>query len=123
MSKFAIYPVATGVKFDLRAENGETIATSEVYTSAAQALRGIESVRNSAAAGKIQDLTGTGKRVTNPKFEVYQDKRDAFRFRLKARNGETVAASEAYSTKAACMTGVESVIKNAPSAVIEEEKE
>ena len=117
-----IYPVATGVKFDLKAENGESIATSEVYTSVAQCLRGIESVRKSAAAGKFQDLTSTDSKITNPKFELYQDKRGDFRFRLKARNGETIAASEAYSTKAACMAGVESVIKNAPNAEVEEEQ-
>lgn len=121
MGKFVIYPVPTGVKFDLKAENGESIATSEVYTSTAQCLRGIESVRKCAATGKLLDLTSVDKKVTNPKFELFQDKRGDFRFRLKARNGETIAASESYSTKAACLTGVESVIKNAPAAEIEEQ--
>ena len=122
MSKFVIYPVATGVKFELRAGNGEGIAASEVYTSAAVCLRGIEACRKCAAAGKLHDLTEPGEKgPTNPKFELYRDKRGAFRFRLKARNGQTLASSEGYSTKAACLGGVESVIKNAPTAPIEYE--
>lgn len=121
MSKFVIKSVATGVKFELLAGNGESIAASEVYTSRALCLRGIESVRKCAAAGKLHDLTQLGEKApTNPKFELYQDKRGDFRFRLKARNGEVIASSESYTTKPACLTGIESVIKNAPGAEIEE---
>jgi uncharacterized protein YegP (UPF0339 family) len=48
------------------------------------------------------------------KFEVYQSgKKDEFRFRLKADNGETILSSEGYTTKASCMNGIESVKKNA----------
>ncbi len=54
------------------------------------------------------------------KFEVYTDKKGEFRFRLKAGNGETIAASEGYTTKAACLNGIESVKKNAPDAEVVE---
>ena len=47
------------------------------------------------------------------KFEVYTDKGGAYRFRLKAGNGQTILASEGYTTKAACTNGMESVKKNA----------
>ena len=48
------------------------------------------------------------------KFEVYQSgKKDEFRFRLKADNGETILSSEGYTTKASCLNGIESVKKNA----------
>lgn len=46
------------------------------------------------------------------KFEVYQDARSEFRFRLKAGNGQKILASEGYSAKAGCMNGIESVRKN-----------
>lgn len=49
------------------------------------------------------------------KFEVYADKGGDYRFRLKAGNGEIILSSEGYSSKAACMNGVESVKKNAPN--------
>ncbi|MBO5137755.1 MAG: YegP family protein [Spirochaetaceae bacterium] len=59
--------------------------------------------------------------MSNPKFEVYKDKAGEFRFRLKAKNGENIAASEGYKAKASCMNGIESVKKNAPKAEIVEE--
>lgn len=52
------------------------------------------------------------------KFEIYKDARGEFRFRLKAANGEVIAASEAYKTKAAAQNGVESVRTNAPAAAL-----
>lgn len=120
MSKFVIREVNTGVKFDLKAGNGEVIATSEVYDSRAACKKGIDCVRKVSAAGKVEDLTTQGKPLTNPKFEVYKDKSGAFRFRLKARNGKIVAVSEGYSTHSACLDGVESVCRNGPEADIEE---
>ena len=54
------------------------------------------------------------------KFEVYKDKSKKFRFRLKAGNGEIIASSEAYESKAGCMKGIESVRKNAPKAKLVE---
>ena len=35
MGKFAVKTVPTGIKFDLKASNGEVIATSQVYSSEA----------------------------------------------------------------------------------------
>ncbi|GIU57378.1 DUF1508 domain-containing protein [Arthrobacter sp. NicSoilC12] len=53
------------------------------------------------------------------KYEVYKDKSGGFRFRLKASNGEVIASSESYKTKASAMGGVESVKKNAASPVVD----
>ena len=46
------------------------------------------------------------------KFECYRDNAGQYRFRLKARNGEIILASQAYTAKAACQKGIESVRKN-----------
>lgn len=46
------------------------------------------------------------------KFEVYQDTKNEYRFRLKASNGQTILASEGYAAKAGCMNGIESVREN-----------
>jgi len=121
MGKFVIKTVKSGIKFDLKAGNGEVIATSEVYTSEAACKNGIESVRKNATLAKLEDQTAEGfETVTNPKFEVYQDKAGEYRFRLKARNGEIIAVSEGYKAKASCLNGIESVRKNAPDAPVEE---
>lgn len=50
------------------------------------------------------------------KFEIYSDKGDKFRFRLKAGNGEIIAVGEAYESKASAKNGIESVKKNAADA-------
>ena len=121
MGKYVIRRTVTGVKFDLRAGNGEIIATSEVYETEAACLKGIESVRKNAERAKLLDLTESGKSVTNPKFELFEDKKGDFRFRLRARNGGVIAVSEGYSTKAACCGGIESVRRNGPDAPIESE--
>lgn len=119
MGKFVVRATNTGTKFDLKAGNGEVIATSEVYASEAACMNGIQSVRNNCV-GEIEDQTVEGfETVKHPKFEVYQDKAGEFRFRLKARNGEIIATSEGYKTKTSCLNGIESVKKNAPDAPIE----
>ena len=123
MGKFVIKTVKSGIKFDIKAGNGEVIATSEVYTSEAACKNGIESVRKNATLAKLEDQTVEGfETVTNPKFEVYQDKAGEYRFRLKARNGEIIAVSEGYKAKASCMNGIESVRKNAPDAPVVEKE-
>ncbi|TMU54643.1 YegP family protein [Flagellimonas algicola] len=46
------------------------------------------------------------------KFEIKTDKSGQFRFNLKAGNGQVILSSEAYTTKAACENGIESVKTN-----------
>ncbi|GAB4403946.1 MAG: YegP family protein [Bacteroidia bacterium] len=47
-------------------------------------------------------------------FELYQsEKSGEYYFRLKAKNGQIILASEGYSSKAAAQSGIESVKKNA----------
>lgn len=114
MDRFVIRTVESGVKFDLKAANGQTILTSEVYETAAACRRGIASVRKNAPTAKVEDQTGEMYKVlTNPKFELYRDKAGAYRFRLKARNGQIIAVSESYDRKAGCIAGIESVRQNA----------
>ena len=120
MGKFVIKEVSTGVKFDLKASNGEVIATSEIYSSEAACKKGIESVIKNAPVAGLEDQTVEGfEKVKHPKFEMYADKKGEFRFRLKATNGEVIAVGEGYSSKAACKNGIESVRKNAAEGKIE----
>ena len=117
MGKFVLKPTKTGFVFNLKAGNGEVIAVSEVYTTEAACLKGIESVRKNAVEAKLEDQTVEGfEKVTNPKFEVYMGKAGEFRFRLKARNGEIIATGESYKAKASCLNGIDSIRRNAPEA-------
>ncbi|MEU4544107.1 YegP family protein [Nonomuraea dietziae] len=53
-------------------------------------------------------------------FVITKDRRGEFRFKLVASNGQTIAISEGYTTKAACVNGIDSVRKNAPEAAVED---
>ena len=122
MGKFIAKKTNTGFKFDLLAGNHQVIATSEIYATGAACRKGIESVRKCAPAAGLEDQTEDGfKRLSNPKFELYVDKAGQYRFRLKARNGKIIAASEGYTTKAGCENGIESVRANAAESEITEE--
>ena len=67
----------------------------------------------SQAAAKAAGVTG--------KFELFKDVGGKFRFRLKAANGQVIASSEAYETKAAAQNGIKSVRTNAPTGRIDDQ--
>ena len=54
------------------------------------------------------------------KFELFKDSAGKFRFHLKAANGEIIAASQGYTSKAAAQTGIASIKDNAASAPTED---
>ena len=118
MGKFEVKEVKSGIKFNLKAGNGEIIATSEIYTTEGACMNGIESVKKNCL-GAIEDQTVENVvAVKHPKFEVYKDKAGEFRFRLKAPNGQIIASSEGYVKKDSCKNGIESVRKNSADSPI-----
>ena len=120
MGKFVVKQTASGFKFDLKAGNNETIATSEVYETKAACLKGVESVKACCVGGVEDQTVEPVVAVKHPKYELYTDKAGEFRFRLKASNGQIIATSEGYKSKSGCENGIESVKKNAPEAEVVE---
>ena len=119
MGKFVIKQAKSGFMFNLKAGNGEIIATSETYNTLDACKNGIASVQKNAPIAAIEDQTKADFQTEkNPKFEVYADKRGEFRFRLKAANGQIIAVGEGYKAKASCLNGIASIVKNAPDAAI-----
>jgi len=108
MGKFVITKRTNGeFQFNLRAGNGQSILSSEGYSSKASCDNGIESVRkNSQDASKFESKT-----ASNGKFH----------FNLKATNGQIIGSSQMYETEASCNNGIESVKNNAADAILEEE--
>ena len=96
-------------RFVLKAGNGETILTSELYKAKSSALNGIESVKKNAHFDE--------------RYERKVDKAGHPRFNLKAMNHEIIGSSEGYNSEAARENGIESVKKNAPEAEIVDETE
>lgn len=122
MGKFEIKKTKNdGFIFNLKAGNGEVIATSETYNSLEACKNGIGSVTANAPDAGIEDQTVENPETKkNPKFEVYTDKKGEFRFRLKAKNGQIIATGEGYKAKAGCLNGIESIKKNVIDAKIVE---
>ena len=116
--KFVIKKTKSGeYTFNLKAANGEIILlASESYTTQSACENGIESVRKNAQAS-IEDQTRE-ESEKNPKYELYLDKANEFRFRLNAANGENIGKSEGYKAKASAKKGIASVGKNAPEAPV-----
>ena len=116
MSASSIKKVNTGIMFNLKADSGQVIAT------AASCKTSIESVRRNAPIAALEDQTVEGfAAAKRPKFEIYVDNAGEFRFRLKATNGEIIAASEGCAAKESCENGIASVRENAPVAEMVEE--
>ena len=105
--------------FNLYASNNVIVATSQIYSSSTSAMNGIKSVIANAPTAPIEDQTL--KNVTAvpfPKWEIYLDKGEQYRFRLCASNGSCVCHSQGYTTKTNCKKGIESIIKFAADAEI-----
>jgi uncharacterized protein YegP (UPF0339 family) len=54
------------------------------------------------------------------KFEISKDHAGKFRFHLKAPNGEIIAASQGYESKASAEKGIEAIKTHAPGAKVED---
>ncbi len=108
MGKFVVTTRKNGeIQFNLEAGNGQVIFTSEGYSSKAACLNGIESVKKNS-----QDAARFEKKTTDS---------GAFRFNLKATNGQVIGVSQNYTTEANRDNGIASVMKNAPEASVIDE--
>ena len=124
MGKFVIKEKNDKFSFRLKATNGEIIAVSQSYKSIVTCKAGIDSVMRCAPVAAVENQTVEGYATEkHPKFEVYTDKAGESRFRLKAKNGQIIAASEGYSSMKSCLNGIESVRKNSVDAKIVMEEE
>lgn len=108
MGKFVIKKSSNGQHyFNLKADNGQVILSSEMYTSKAGCENGVTSVKTNAGNidNYVLQLSGNQK----------------YYFNLKAANGEIIGTSEMYETEAGRANGIDSVKSNAPKAGVEEE--
>ena len=82
--------------FNLKADNGQVILSSEMYTGTSGRDNGIESVMENAAKDeRFERVSSGGKHY----------------FKLKAGNGQVIGTSEMYESTAGRDNGIESVKK------------
>ena len=56
------------------------------------------------------------------KFQIYQDRKGEYRWRLRASNGEIIADSnEGYSSKTSCKHGIDLIKQQAAGAEVEDQ--
>lgn len=110
---FEIYKdKAEDYRWRLKAGNGAVLATpGQGYKKLADCKKGVENMQKA----------GTDEKM---KFEVYEDTKKEFRWRLKAGNGQVIAtASEGYKAKADAEKAIESIKAKAPKAEVVELKD
>ncbi len=120
--KFTIVKTPKGFyRFTLYASNHQVVLMSENYTTLRACREGIQSIQKNAFS-QVEDQTlKTVEKKGYPKYEVYLDKAEQYRFRLLARNGQIVGIPEAgYASKSGCLNGIEAVGRAAPDAEIDE---
>ena len=107
MGKFVITKRVTGdFQFSLKAGNGETILSSEGYSTKSNCQNGIDSVKRNAPDENKYDL----KIAANGKFY----------FTLEAVNGQTIGISELYENETGRNHAILSVKTHAPGAIIQD---
>lgn len=107
MGKFEIVQRKNGeFQFNLKADNGKVILTSEGYTSKAGCEKGIESVRKHALTASSFD------RKVSANGKMY--------FNMIAANGQVIGTSEMYESVHGVDIGIESIMSNAPIAKVYE---
>lgn len=117
---FLIYEdAAEAYRFRLRAPNNEIIAVSEGYRSRTSCINGVKTVKRYCNAD-IQDQTTDGPPLSNPKFQIYQDAANKYRFRLRALNGEIILTGEAYESKQGCQNGIQAIKRYCSGARIQD---
>lgn len=99
MGKFEIKLAKNGeFFFNLKADNGQVILTSEMYTTKASCNNGISSVQKNC--------------TIDERYERKTSKNQKFHFNLKAPNGQVIGSSEMYESSAGMENGIASVKKN-----------
>jgi len=108
MGKFVIKKRSNGeFQFNLHANNGQIILSSEGYASKAGCENGISSTRVNA-----QDDSRFERKISTS-GKPY--------FNLKAANGQVIGASEMYESAAAREGGIASVKVNSVNASVEDQ--
>lgn len=101
--KYEVYQAGDGVKYNLKASNGEILVSSEVYSTRDGVVKAIEAIKRNVETGEIR---------------VFADKHGNYKFKLTAGNHRVIAISAHYTTEKSAQRASESFKKFALSADI-----
>ncbi len=118
MGKFTVQQIRSGYKFNLKAGNGQIIASSRIFHLLPDCMAAIERVKACCAAPVEDQTLHTHPTLAFPKFEVRHTERGAICFYLMDEAGGLLAHSKQYTAKRSCLAGIRSMAENAPDAEI-----
>ena len=103
--KFEVYKDKKGeFRFRLKSSNGQTILSSEGYTSKASVMNGVASVQKNAGEAKLFDKS------TTPSGN--------HRFAMKAKNHQVIGTSQNYKSASSRDNGIAAVARAAIGAKV-----
>ena len=117
MGSFVMRRVKDGFVFQLYAPNRLILSTSPVYITEDACKKGILTVMEQGKNAGEADLTDTGKPLPKaPRYEIMRDAAGAYRFRLRAKKGDVILTSSAYSDPNLAALGIGMVRNNVEDA-------
>lgn len=120
MHKFKIVSGANGQFRVQFVYNSEVMVWSENYASKSSASNCIDSLKKNAPGAPVVDLSA-GEEGKGYRFEIEKAKNGEFFVRFRASNGEIMVRSETYTSKSSARNCIESVMKRAAEAPVEDE--
>lgn len=118
MGKFTVQRIKAGFKFNLKAGNGQIIASSGVFHLMEECLSAIEQVKTCAFAPVEDQTLSSVEPQPFPKFEICHADRGGICFYLRDGKGNLLAHSKNYTAKRSCLAGIRSIAENAPDAEV-----
>lgn len=117
MGSFVMRRVKDGFVFQLYAPNRLILSTSPVYITEDACKKGILTVIEQAKNAGEADLTDPGTPLPKaPRYEILRDATGSYRFRLRAKKGDVILTSSAYSDATLAALGIGMVRENVEEA-------
>ena len=128
-------PEEVTLEIELETEGDERSLELELEWPHPEVEESAVSPTEDSSGERIEDLSGDEDELpasvgaadgsqTLARFEVFRDRGDEWRWRLRHRNGNVIATSgEGYTRKHNAQKGLRSVVQNAPEAEIVEDSE
>lgn len=104
MATFQIHKYGTQYHYSFRATNNEIVQSSEGYTTKESCQNGIHAVKENCSADRFRKNHSAA----------------GYTFTQQASNGETIGRSEVYTSAAARDNGIDVVLREAPTAPIDD---
>ena len=117
MGSFVMRRVKDGFVFQLYAPNRLILSTSPVYITEDACKKGILTVIEQGKNAGEADLTVSGQPLPKtPRYEILRDATGSYRFRLRAKKGDVILTSSAYSDATLAALGIGMVRENVEDA-------